>query len=144
RVRRARALAKLAERGEAGAFDDLLDTAARRHKPLSAHRATLGCHVMPGRARGARMGGMEGRSVNPILNVSDFAASVAWFERLGWRKLWDWGDPPTFGAVRSGAVEVFLCQDGQGGRASDDKARNDDVWMSVWVDDVDEVHRTCV
>jgi hypothetical protein len=59
---------------------------------------------------------MEAQAVTPILNVSDIAASFEWFERLGWRKLWDWGEPATFGAVGSGEVEIFLCQDGQGGR----------------------------
>ena len=77
---------------------------------------------------------MRATSVNPILNVSDFAASVAWFQRLGWEESWAWDDPPTFGAVRSGDVEVFLCQGAQGAPG---------VWMSVWVDDVDAVYRHC-
>jgi hypothetical protein len=59
---------------------------------------------------------MQAHGLNPILNVSDLTASIRWFESLGWEKAWDWGDPPSFGAVRSGACEVFLCQDGQGGR----------------------------
>ena len=59
---------------------------------------------------------MKARAVTPILNVSDFAESVAWFEALGWEKAWDWGDPPTFGGVCSGEVEIFLCVDGQGSR----------------------------
>jgi hypothetical protein len=46
---------------------------------------------------------MKAHVMNPILNVGDFAASVRWFETLGWEKAWDWGDPPTFGGVRSGA-----------------------------------------
>jgi Glyoxalase/Bleomycin resistance protein/Dioxygenase superfamily len=82
---------------------------------------------------------VDARGLTPILNVSDFNASVAWFELLGWRKLWDWGQPPTFGAVGSGACEIFLCLDGQGGRGD-----NQGVWMSVWVDDVDAVYETCV
>ena len=77
---------------------------------------------------------MRATSVNPILNVSDLAASFAWFERLGWRKMWDHGEPPTFGAVRSGDVEVFLCEGAQGGGAA---------WMSVWVDDVDALREHC-
>ena len=59
---------------------------------------------------------MIAHGVTPILNVSNFAESIAWFERLGRKKLWDWGDPPSFGAVGSGKVEIFLCHDGQGGR----------------------------
>jgi catechol 2,3-dioxygenase-like lactoylglutathione lyase family enzyme len=73
--------------------------------------------------------------VNPILNVSDMRASFDWFARLGWSKGWDWGDPPAFGAVRSGEYQIFLCLEGQGGRG---------VWMSLWVDDVDPIHRRCL
>ena len=50
---------------------------------------------------------MKAHAVTPILNISDLAESFSWFERLGWRKLWDWGEPPTFGAVGSGNVELF-------------------------------------
>lgn len=78
---------------------------------------------------------MLAKGINPILNVSDMQASFAWFEKLGWKKAWDWGTPPTFGAVGSGMCEIFLCLDGQGGRG---------VWMSIWVDDVDAIHRHCV
>jgi catechol 2,3-dioxygenase-like lactoylglutathione lyase family enzyme len=97
---------------------------------------------------------MEAKALTPILNVSDFAASVAWFERWGWRKLWDWGSPPTFGAVASGNCEIFLCRDAQGGRGrgtntstfthDGDEAADKGVWMSVWVEDVDKVHEECV
>src|SRR5881396_1649292 len=59
---------------------------------------------------------MNAKHVTPILNVSDLAASFAWFEKWGWRKCWDWGTPPTFGAVGSGECEIFLCQGAQGGR----------------------------
>jgi Glyoxalase/Bleomycin resistance protein/Dioxygenase superfamily len=97
---------------------------------------------------------MKAHGLNPILNVSDFAASVRWFETLGWEKAWDWGDPPGFGAVRSGTCEIFLCQDGQGGRGhggvaatfgpDGDQSADRGVWMSVWVDDVDALHEHCV
>ena len=60
---------------------------------------------------------MQAHGVTPILNVSDLEASFAWFGKLGWSKLWDWGDPPSFGAVGSGACEIFLSQDKQGARA---------------------------
>ncbi|MEP6847415.1 MAG: bleomycin resistance family protein [Acidobacteriota bacterium] len=92
--------------------------------------------------------------ITPILNVSDFAASVGWFEKLGWKRLWGWGEPPTFGAVGSGPAEIFLCQDGQGGRGKGDntatfgedgdQSADKGVWMSVWVDDVDEEHKRCL
>src|SRR5947209_10201845 len=95
---------------------------------------------------------MNAKHVTPILNVSDLAASFAWFEKWGWRKLWDWGTPPTFGAVGSGECEIFLCQGAQGGRGRSELATtagagesgDKGVWMSVWVDDVDAVHRHCL
>jgi uncharacterized glyoxalase superfamily protein PhnB len=94
---------------------------------------------------------VHARQVTPILNVSDLRASFDWFEQLGWSKSWDWGDPPTFGAVCAGDCEIFLCQDGQGGRGRSsvkatfgpdgDETGDKGVWMSVWVDDVDAIHR---
>ena len=80
--------------------------------------------------------------------------SFVWFEKLGWQKAWDWGSPPTFGGVCSGNCEIFLCEGAQGGRGRSDFTRTfgpdggDDadrgVWMSIWVDDVDAIHRRCV
>jgi hypothetical protein len=61
---------------------------------------------------------MHAKGLIPILNVSDIEQSFAWFQKLGWKKSWDWGDPPDFGAVCSGESEIFLCLDGQGGRAT--------------------------
>ena len=95
---------------------------------------------------------MFAKGLTPILNVSDLQRSFAWFEKLGWRKGWDWGSPPTFGCVCSGHCEIFLCQNGQGGRGGSgpsfgpgsDEAAETGVWMSVWVDDVDGVHSRCV
>lgn len=97
---------------------------------------------------------MNAKALTPILNVSDIAASFAWFEKLGWRKGWEWGTPPTFGGVCSGECEIFLCLNGQGGRgrnartatfgAGSDEAAETAVWMSIWVDDVDAVHRRCL
>jgi hypothetical protein len=51
----------------------------------------------------------------PILNVSDTEQSFAWFERLGWTAM-------TFG------------EDG-------DEEADKGAWMSIWVDDVEAVHR---
>ena len=59
---------------------------------------------------------MHARKLTPILNVSNIAESFLWFEKLGWQKGWDWGEPPTFGGVCSGECEIFLCEGGQGGR----------------------------
>jgi hypothetical protein len=96
---------------------------------------------------------MHAKKINPILNVSSIRESFEWFAKLGWEKAWDWGDPPTFGAVSSGEVEIFLCEDGQGGRGKSDSAMtfgpegdecgDKGVWMSVWVDDVDAIERHC-
>lgn len=97
---------------------------------------------------------MIAHSLTPILNVSNFDESVAWFEKLGWTKSWDWGDPPTFGGVCSGHCEIFLCLDGQGGRGKgtnkmtfgEDGGQTADkgAWMSVWVDDVDAIYQRCL
>jgi len=94
------------------------------------------------------------RGVTPILNVSDIEASLAWFERLGWRTRWTWnGDfespgPATFAAVCADDIDIFLCKGAQGSRGErrpkfpgDDET--DGVWMSWWVDtpaDVDAAH----
>lgn len=97
---------------------------------------------------------MNAKGLTPILNVSDIQGSFAWFEKLGWRKSWDWGGPPTFGGVCSGTCEIFLCLDGQGGRGRSpvtatfgpggDEKSDQGVWLSIWVDDVDAVFQRCV
>ena len=91
---------------------------------------------------------MDLLNITPILNVSNLMESIAWFEKLGWRKCWTWGDPPDFGAVGSGECEIFLCQGAQGSRGGPmPKHVGDDdtggVWMSWWVKtpaDVDAAH----
>jgi predicted lactoylglutathione lyase len=97
---------------------------------------------------------MIAKGLTPILNVSDIQLSFAWFEKLGWKKSWDWGNPPTFGGVVSGDQQIFLCQGGQGGRGKGpakmtfgpfgDECGDKGVWMSIWVDDVDAIHRHCL
>lgn len=97
---------------------------------------------------------MYATGLTPILNVSDLAQSFLWFEKLGWNKAWDWGSPPSFGGVCSGRCEIFLCQGGQGGRGSSgyaatfgpgsNESAERAVWMCVWVDDVDAMHRRCI
>ena len=59
---------------------------------------------------------MNVQHVSPILNVRDLVESFAWFEKLGWSRDWDFGDPPDFGSVRNGDCDIFLCKDGQGSR----------------------------
>jgi catechol 2,3-dioxygenase-like lactoylglutathione lyase family enzyme len=96
---------------------------------------------------------MKVHHLTPILNVSDIQESFDWFEKLGWRKGFDWGTPPTFGSVCCDKFEIFLCEGGQGGRGhtglpmtfgpESDEALERGVWMSMWVDDVDAVHKRC-
>lgn len=97
---------------------------------------------------------MLAHRLTPILNVSDIHASFAWFEKLGWTKGWEWGDPASFGGVRSGHCEIFLCEGAQGGRGrgtrtttygvEGDDGADRGVWMSIWVADVDAVHERCL
>jgi hypothetical protein len=61
---------------------------------------------------------MTAMELTPILNISDWDASVAWFERLGFTRGFDWADepngPPTFGAMLWGEIEIFQCVGAQG------------------------------
>jgi hypothetical protein len=41
---------------------------------------------------------MLAKRLTPILNVSDIQQSFAWFEKLGWKKGWDWVVPQRLGA----------------------------------------------
>jgi catechol 2,3-dioxygenase-like lactoylglutathione lyase family enzyme len=67
--------------------------------------------------------------VVPILNVRDFAASMDYYvNKLGFKKQWDWGTPPSFGCVGRGNVEIFLSEGGQG---------RPGTWMSIFMEDVD-------
>jgi catechol 2,3-dioxygenase-like lactoylglutathione lyase family enzyme len=97
---------------------------------------------------------MIAKGLTPILNVSSFQQSVAWFHKIGWKPSFAWGHPPRFGGVTSGDYEIFLCEGGQGGRGASpikstfgpegDETADKGVWMSLWVDDVDEVYRQCM
>lgn len=69
----------------------------------------------------------------PILNVKDLGASMDYYvQKLGFEKKWDWGDPPDFGCVGRGKVEIFLCQGCQG---------QPGMWMSIFMDDVDALYK---
>ena len=68
--------------------------------------------------------------LTPILRVRNFKEAMDYYcEKLLFKKLWDWGKPPTFGAVGLGKVEIFFCLNGQGNSGS---------WLMIFVDDVDE------
>jgi catechol 2,3-dioxygenase-like lactoylglutathione lyase family enzyme len=98
------------------------------------------------------------RSVTPILNVSDVAASLRWFEKLGWVRSFTWNDaggidgaadaneagPAQFAGVCAGEAQIFLCHGAQGSRGgpSPRHVGDDDtggVWMSWWLDSPAEV-----
>lgn len=97
---------------------------------------------------------MRVKSLTPILNVSDMDESFEWFEKLGWKKDWEWGEPVTFGGISSGDCQIFLCHNAQGGRGrgsatttfgpGSDSISDKGVWMTLWVDNVDEVYRECL
>jgi catechol 2,3-dioxygenase-like lactoylglutathione lyase family enzyme len=103
---------------------------------------------------------MIAKGLTPILNISNFPESLEWFEKLGWTKGFGWGTPATFGSVCSGKCQIFLCQGAQGGRnnrplpkiqVGDDPAdavgfdeSGNGVWISVWVEDVDAIHKHCL
>ena len=87
---------------------------------------------------------MKVEKLVPILNVSNIKESFEWFEKLGWQKGWEWGDPPGFGGVCCGKAEIFLCENGQGSRGGpmprhvyDDDTGG--VWMSWFLDSPAEV-----
>lgn len=68
--------------------------------------------------------------LTPILYVRDFEQATKYYtDKLLFRKLWDWGTPPGFGAVALGKVEIFFCLKGQGRPGS---------WLSIFLEDVDE------
>jgi hypothetical protein len=68
----------------------------------------------------------------PISNIKNFAVSLDYYvNKLGFRKKWDWGDPPTFGCVVRGMVDIFFCECAQG---------QPGMWMSIFLQDVDALH----
>ena len=95
---------------------------------------------------------MPVEGVTPILNVSDIAASLAWFESLGWVPEFTWPDDAEeagFAGIRSGEhALMFLCRGAQGARGGPEpQFEGDDetggVWMTWWVpsrSEVDAVH----
>lgn len=97
---------------------------------------------------------MRVKSLMPILNVSDMDQSFEWFGKLGWTKEWELGEPVEYGRISSGDCQILLCHNAQGGRgrgsatttfgASGESVSDKGVWMTLWVDDVDEVYRECL
>jgi predicted enzyme related to lactoylglutathione lyase len=73
---------------------------------------------------------ISAESLTPILYVNNFSEAMRYYTgKLLFEKLWDWGKPASFGAVRLGKVEIFFCQGGQG---------HPGTWLCIFVDDVDD------
>ncbi len=71
-------------------------------------------------------------NLTPILRVSDFSASMAYYtEKLGFTKAWAYGEPPNFGCVKRDSIELFLCLGGQG---------QPGTWISMFVQNVDVLY----
>ena len=67
--------------------------------------------------------------LTPILNVKNISESINYYVNvLGFKKDWDWGEPPSFASVSRDDICIFLCQGGQG---------QSGTWMSIFVDNVD-------
>ena len=74
----------------------------------------------------------EFEEATPILNVKDLAASIEYYvNKLGFKKNWDWGEPPDFASISRGKVEIFFCQGAQG---------QPGMWMSIFMKDVDALY----
>ena len=89
---------------------------------------------------------MDARHIAPILSVINIQASFTWFQKFGWKKLWDWGEPP---AQHSFSVRVPRVVAKKGINTltfgpDGDQTSDKGIWMSLWGDDVDEVHRQCL
>lgn len=51
------------------------------------------------------------RTSEAVLAVADVAATIRFYrEKLGFEGEWLWGDPPTFGGVRWGGIQIMFCQ----------------------------------
>jgi uncharacterized glyoxalase superfamily protein PhnB len=75
---------------------------------------------------------ISGEGLTPILYVRDYAEAVQYYtEKLLFERLWDWGDPPDFGAVRLGNVEIFFSQGAQGSPGT---------WLCIRVKNVDDYY----
>ena len=68
--------------------------------------------------------------LTPILYVRDLVEAMSYYtEKLLFDRLWQWGDPPSFGAVRLGGAEIFFCLHGQG---------QPGTWLCIVVENVDD------
>jgi uncharacterized glyoxalase superfamily protein PhnB len=99
---------------------------ARRQTDPSIADMLLAAGADPGERFGNRFEAMV-----PVLQVASLAASVDYYvDKLGFRKMWDWGDPATFASVRRDELQIFLAQEERQGRSS----------LSIFVQDVDALY----
>ena len=69
--------------------------------------------------------------LTPVLNVANMAASLDYYVgKLGFRKLFDWGDPPTFAGVGRDGIKIFLSHDEGSGLTS----------LTIFVQNVDQLY----
>jgi uncharacterized glyoxalase superfamily protein PhnB len=107
----------------------------RGYTPLSLARSRTDAEIADillaaGADPGERFGNRFEAMV-PVLKVASLAASVDYYvDKLGFRKMWDWGDPATFASVRRDEVQIFLAQEEREGRTS----------LSIFVQDVDALY----
>jgi ankyrin repeat protein len=70
----------------------------------------------------------------PILPVKDLLRSIAYYEqKLGFGKVWQAGEPPTFACVRHDDASLFLSQGSYHGTPP--------VWVFIGVENVDTLQR---
>jgi predicted enzyme related to lactoylglutathione lyase len=68
----------------------------------------------------------------PIFTVDNLRASQGYYaDVLGFHNDWDDGDPPNFGAVSRGELQLFLCERCQGHPGG---------WIWVFAKDVDQLY----
>jgi catechol 2,3-dioxygenase-like lactoylglutathione lyase family enzyme len=80
-----------------------------------------------------KQGDVELSRAIPIFDVRDFRAGQRYYhDVLGFHLDWDYGDPPSFGAVSRGEATFFLRQR---------SGANPGVWAMVFARDVDALHR---
>lgn len=71
--------------------------------------------------------------INPILNVSDLAASVAFYtEVLGLELYHSFGNPTDFAIIGRDGQQIYLCQNGQG---------QPGTWLALFVTDRNALRR---
>jgi catechol 2,3-dioxygenase-like lactoylglutathione lyase family enzyme len=72
----------------------------------------------------------------PILRVADLHAAQNYYrDALGFKILWEHGEPPDFGAVGRSNMVLFMCQQCQSSAGA---------WVFTFTHDVDQLHKEFV